>query len=134
MNNPVEILYHDIRYDDVVFLTNSHQVGIGFRKIMLMLDTNSFGSFLLQVRYTGENTHVWDDPNVQSLMIDTPCSNLSLLLTREELNRLYKMLEAANEYLRTMPGWLTPAGNNSCHGKKNRITPHETAAINAALN
>ncbi|MBX2922537.1 MAG: hypothetical protein KF746_10130 [Chitinophagaceae bacterium] len=108
MNNFLE-LYHDPRFDDVVFMENNHRVGIGFRKMLLFLDKESFYAFLLQVRQTSENNHIWNDPQVQSVMIETPCNGLMLLITPDELDRLQKMLETANDLLNGIPEWQNPA-------------------------
>ncbi|MBX3255432.1 MAG: hypothetical protein KF862_14920 [Chitinophagaceae bacterium] len=96
--NPFRLLYHNSRHDDVVF-AEGNRIGIGFRKTLLMLDRESFYAFLSLLRYTRENSSLGTEPAIQSLMVDTPCRELSLLLTREELDRLLKMLEAARECL-----------------------------------
>ena len=105
MTSCFQELYYDPRHDDVAFIKENCQVSIGFRKTLLMLDKRNFYSFLLLVRKISKYSHVWNDPQVQSVMIATPCKELQLLVTHEELNRLQKMLETANELLSKIPEW-----------------------------
>ncbi len=111
-------LYHDSRFDDVVFMKTNCQVGIGFRKMLLMLDKEGFYSFLLLVRKLTKSSHIWGDPQVQSVMIATPYKEMMLLVTPEELNRLLEMLETANELLSNIREWNSPVKTAGMHAGK----------------
>lgn len=132
MINHFQELYHDIHFDDVVFMESSHRVGIGFRKILLLLNKQDFYSFLLQVRRISESNQIWKDCRVQSVMVETPCNELKLLITQQELNRLLKMMETANEFLSKLPEWNMPANTTSSTMADQRKTADEMERLNTA--
>ncbi len=98
MLNNIQELYHDIVYDDVVFIEENFRAGLGFRKTLIMLAKENVYTFFIKIRQVKENKSIWESSVIQSVMIDAPCNGLSLLLNKEEMERLYKMLEIANNF------------------------------------
>lgn len=96
MNTSLEEIFHDVRYDDVTFL-DGEQITIGFRRVLLILSKEEFYTWLQLLRKAFDNI-VWEQTKNQTVLVNTSCPKICLLLNAAELKRLLTMLESTNNY------------------------------------
>lgn len=90
-------IYHNRQYDDVVFVDRGI-VHVGFRRMVLALNKEVFYTWLCLLRKISESV-VWSA--TQTILIDIPFSDISILVDESELKRLLIMMETAHDHIRT---------------------------------
>lgn len=97
-----QTLYHDDRTGYVVRCPECEKIQVGYSNLVLTFSLEDFDSFRWWLRKIGDDHHTQVNTRVRSIVIPTPCEGMKLLLSRQELDEFYGMLEAADTELQSI--------------------------------
>jgi len=91
-----DTLFYDNNIGYVVRCIQCRNLQVGFGNLLINLHQPDFDDFRMGVKTWHEQPPCTDNMHTKSIAMPTPCEGLKLFLSRQELNELHTMLEAAD--------------------------------------
>jgi hypothetical protein len=88
--------FHDAEAGYVTECLHCQKIQVCFGNIVATFRYEQFDQLRTYVGYVWESYQPLQNNNAKSVVLQTPCEGLHILLTERELNQLYLMLEHAD--------------------------------------